>query len=128
MQVWAQWNHPFDMPSAIWGRFLGFSCPEFPLGSVVVSACSLMAARWQVFFSFLSSLRAHGLTHGGLQSPMAVTSLFTDMAENAPSFRGDSDGGGAKATEGYSINHRPAEEGPLGAQEAERLGEGDGAL
>ena len=87
-----------------------------------------MAARWQVFFSFLSSLRAHGLTHGGLQSPMAVTSLFTDMAENAPSFRSDSDGGGAKATEGYSINHRPAEEGPLGAQEAERLGEGDGAL
>ena len=55
---------------------------------------------------------------------MAVTSLFTDMAENAPSFRGDSDGRGAKAREGCSINHSPPEEGPLGAQEAERLGEG----
>ena len=84
MQVWAQWNHPFDMPSAIWGRFLGFSCPEFPLGSVVVSGCSLMAARWQVFFSFLSFLRAHWFTLEGCNQWQLWDLLFTNMVGNIP--------------------------------------------
>ena len=46
-------------------------------GLTVASGYSLLAAGGQVFFSFLSSLRAH---IGGLQSLMTVTFLFTDMA------------------------------------------------
>ena len=49
-----------------------------PLGS----GCSLMAARWQVFFvSFLSSLRAHQLTiSGGCNCLWLWHPLFTGMA------------------------------------------------
>ena len=89
-----------------------------------MSGFGLMAARWQVFFSFLSSLRAHWLTHGGLQSLMAVTSLFTDMAGNTPFFRGDSDGMEAQAREGCSINHRGGITGCPGGREAGRGGQG----
>ena len=48
-------------------------------GCIVESGCSLMAARWQVFFSFLSFFRAHwfgsGWNHWWLWHP-----LFTDMS------------------------------------------------
>ena len=40
-------------------------------GLTTGSGCSLMAARWQVFFSFLSSLRAH-------RSPSAVAAIAED--------------------------------------------------
>ena len=44
-----------------------------------------MAARYsQVFFSFLSNLRAQEFTFGRPESPMTVTSLFADMAGNIP--------------------------------------------
>lgn len=40
-----------------------------------------MAARWQTFFSFLSSLRAYWLHLGGFNYLMTMTSLlFTDIA------------------------------------------------
>ena len=44
------------------------------------SGCSLMAARLQVSFSFLGTLKAQKFTFGGPESLMTVTSLFTDMA------------------------------------------------
>ena len=53
-------------------------------GLTIGSGYSLMAARRPLFFSFLSSLRAHQLTLGGLQWLMTVASLFTDVAGNIP--------------------------------------------
>ena len=44
-----------------------------------------MATRWQIFFSFLSSLRAHQLTfHGGWNCWWLWHPLFTDVAGNIP--------------------------------------------
>ena len=34
----------------------------------------------QVLFSFLNALRAQKITPGGLESPMAMTPVFTDVA------------------------------------------------
>ena len=34
----------------------------------------------QVLFSFLNALRAQKITPGGLESPMAMTLMFTDVA------------------------------------------------
>ena len=53
---------PFICTSAIWGQFryfhvLCFLSSRFSVGR----GCSMMAARWQTFFSFLSSLRAYWL-------------------------------------------------------------------
>ena len=49
---------PLICTSPIWGPIF---CVFTSLGLNVGSGCYLMAARWQVFFSFLSSLRAHKL-------------------------------------------------------------------
>ena len=53
---------PFICSSAIWGQFryshiLCFLSSRFIVGK----GCSVMAARWQTLFSFLSSLRTHWL-------------------------------------------------------------------
>ena len=57
---------PFVCTSALWGQYPVFSHSEFPQDSTWGSSCSLIAARGQVFFSFLSSLGAHQITfHGG---------------------------------------------------------------
>ena len=53
-------------------------------GLTVGSGCSLMAARWQVFSSFLSSLRAHQLAGGGCNRWWLWHPLFTDMAGSIP--------------------------------------------
>ena len=47
--------------SAIWGQYPVFIFSGLTIGS----GCSLMAARWQVFFFFLISLGAHQLTVRG---------------------------------------------------------------
>ena len=52
------------------------------LGLTSGSNLSLMAARYQVFFFFLSSLRGSLALIGGLQSLLTTTCLFTDMAGN----------------------------------------------
>ena len=49
-----------------------------PLGLTLRSDCNLVALRSQVFFPFLSVLRAHQMR--GLVSLMMVTSWVTDMA------------------------------------------------
>ena len=72
---------PLICTSATWGQYPVFSCPELPQGSpqgvAAGSGHHLMAARWQVFFSFLTSLRAHQLNIDWLwlQSLMTVTSF-----------------------------------------------------
>ena len=57
MQECAHWNHSFDV-------HLNYLGPVSYVSSwlTVGSGCSLMAARWQVFFFFLSSLRVHQLS------------------------------------------------------------------
>ena len=80
-RVWAQWNFSSD-------RHLGYlqpvSCVFTSLASLALtigSGCSLMAARWQVFFSFLRSLRAHKLTIDcGHNCQWLWHPLFTDVA------------------------------------------------
>ena len=53
--------------------FFFFFTSWVSLGFTMESACSLMAARLYVFFSFLSTLRAHQLLIEGLQLPMTMT-------------------------------------------------------
>ena len=50
----------------------------------VGSGHSLITAGSQVFFSFLSALRAQEFTFGRSESLVTVTSLFTDVAGNTP--------------------------------------------
>ena len=83
-RVWAQWNFSSD-------RHLGYlrpvSCVFTSLASLVLtigSGCSLMAARWQVFFSFLSFLRAHWFTLEGCNQWQLWDLLFTNMVGNIP--------------------------------------------
>ena len=52
---------PFIVISAIWGQYPVFFTEWTLLGLIVGSGYSLMAARWQLFFSFLSALRTHQL-------------------------------------------------------------------
>ena len=56
-------------------------------GLTVGIGCRLMAAGWQVLFSFLVALRAQKFTIGGPKSLMTVTPLFTDTARNTPFLR-----------------------------------------
>ena len=49
---------------------------------------SLMAARWQLFFSFLGALRAHQLMLEGCNRWWLWHPLFTDMAWNIPFLTG----------------------------------------
>ena len=71
------------------GRHLGYLRPvswDFPsFASLVLtmgSGCSLMAARRQVFFSFLSFLRAHWFTLESCNRWQLWDLLFTNMAGN----------------------------------------------
>ena len=65
---------PFICISAVLGQYpVFFSTPWTPLGFIIGSVSSLMASRSQVFFSFLSALKAHV---GGLPSLMTVTSCL----------------------------------------------------
>ena len=64
-RVWAHWNQSFDMHHSYLGPVSCFFTSWVSLGLTIGSGCSLMAARWQVFFSFLSSLRVHQLTLEG---------------------------------------------------------------
>ena len=76
----ALWGHSFDMHL---NSLRPVSCVFTSRVSSALKAgsgCPLMAARRQVFFSALSSLRAQG---GGLQRRMIVTPLFTAIAENS---------------------------------------------
>ena len=58
--VWADWNHCFDVHLSYLGPVsCVFTC-WVPSGLTVGSGCSLMAARWLVFFSFQSFLRFTG--------------------------------------------------------------------
>ena len=52
---------PWICTSVICGHYSVFTSWASPMGN----GCSLMVARWQVFFSFLSSRRAHRLTLEG---------------------------------------------------------------
>ena len=70
---------PFIHISAIWGPI---SCIFYTMSSSVLtigSGCSL-----QVLFSFLGALRAQKFTFGRPESPITVTSLFTDTAGKTP--------------------------------------------
>ena len=78
---WAQWNHSFAMHLSYLGPVSGVFTSWVSLGLTVWSGCSLIAARWQVFFSFLSFLWAHWLTWR-LQLLRIVTFFVTDMAGN----------------------------------------------
>ena len=66
--------------SAIWGQYPVFIFSGLTIGS----GCSLMAARWQVFFSFLSFLRAHWFTLEGCNQWQLWDLLFTNMVGNIP--------------------------------------------
>ena len=57
-------------------------------GLTVGSSCSPIAARWQVFVSFLSALKAHQLALEGCSWGWLDTSLFIDMAGNIPLIKG----------------------------------------
>ena len=52
---------PFTCISVIWGQYPMFFSSWAPLELTIGSGGSLMVARSQVFFSFLSALRAHQL-------------------------------------------------------------------
>ena len=79
-RIWAHRNSFFHMRLS---ASIPFLHPELSfLGLTIGSGYSLVAGWWPVFFSFLSSLRAHQLTLGRLQTLMTVTSSFTDMAGN----------------------------------------------
>ena len=56
-RVWTE-TIPLIRTSAIWGQYCLFFTSWTSLGLTAESGCILMAARWQVFFSFPSSLRA----------------------------------------------------------------------
>ena len=49
-RVWAHWNHSLTCTSAIWGQYPLFFTSKFSSGLLVENDCSLMAARWQLFF------------------------------------------------------------------------------
>ena len=57
-------------------------------GLTIGSGYSLMAARSQVFFFFLSALRTQEFTFEGLEFLITVISLFTDMAGNTLFLKG----------------------------------------
>ena len=76
---------PLMCISAVWGQYSVFWHPECPQELTVSRGCSLTAARWHVFFCFLSSLRAHQFTVGsGCNLRWWCHSLFTDIAGNIP--------------------------------------------
>ena len=83
-RVGAHWNHSFDMHLSYLGPvswvFTSWVSSGFTLGS----GCSLMAARWQVLFCFLSSLRAPPLTLGNGCNHRLWQPLFTDTEKNRP--------------------------------------------
>ena len=74
--VWAYWNLSFNIHVSYLGPI---SC-VFPSwvssGLIVGSSCSLMTARWQVFFSFLNYPRVHQLT-----SSLPAVAAITDDSE-----------------------------------------------
>ena len=57
-RVWAHWNHSLDMQLSYLGPVSCILISWVSSGLTIGSGCSLMAARWQIFFSFLSFLRA----------------------------------------------------------------------
>ena len=83
VRAWAHWYHCFHKHLSYLGQCPVLFISWAPLGLTIGSGCSLMAARWQVFFSFLCALRAHQLLLR-VQSLMTVTSLFTHMAYKTP--------------------------------------------
>ena len=70
------WNYSFDMHLRYVGPVFHIFTSCISSGLYIGHGCILMAARWQVVFSFLSFLRTHWL-----QSLITLTSLFTDMQE-----------------------------------------------
>ena len=68
------------MPFDIHSTYLGPVSYIFPSwvssGLIVRSGYSLMTARWQVFFSFLNSLRAHQLTLASIYDDGGILSLL----------------------------------------------------
>ena len=65
-RVWAHWNHSFDLHFSYLGPVSWVFTSWVSSGLTVGSGYRLMAARCQVCFSCLSSLRAHKLSiHGG---------------------------------------------------------------
>ena len=75
---------PLIFTAVIWGLVPDIFKSRVSSGLTLGSGYSLMAARRQILFSFLSVLRTHGLrledcSHWRLRHP-----LFTDMAGNAP--------------------------------------------
>ena len=66
---WAHWNHAFDLHLSYLGTVsCNFTSWAFS-GLTIGCGFSLMAARWQVFLSILSFLRAH------LGEPQSLTSI-----------------------------------------------------
>ena len=65
-KIWAHKNDSFDMLLSYLGPASSILTASVSPGFAVRSGCSLVAARWQVFFvSFLSSFRANQLSLGG---------------------------------------------------------------
>ena len=60
-RLWAHWNHSFDMHLTYLGPISSVFISWVSTGLTTGSGYSLMATRWQVFFSFLSFLRADQL-------------------------------------------------------------------
>ena len=73
-------------PQLSWASTLHFSHPLLPWDSPQWVAAVLMAARSQVFFSFLNALGVRELTFVGLESLITVASLFIDITRNTPIF------------------------------------------
>ena len=86
MQVSGPTNQSFHSISAIWGQDPAFFMSWVPQCSQWGVAAVLMAARSQVFFSFLNALGVRELTFVGLESLITVASLFIDITRNTPIF------------------------------------------
>ena len=83
-RLWVHWNHCFDMHLSYLGPVSCIFTSWVSSGLTTGSGCSLMAARWQVFFSDLSFLRAHQLTLEGCNRWWLWRHLFIDMTGNIP--------------------------------------------
>ena len=84
-RVWAHWNHSFDRHLSSLGPISHVVTSWVSSGLPVGNGCSLMAARWQVFFpSWVSSGVASSMSGSGCNCWWLWHPLFTDVAGNIP--------------------------------------------
>ena len=72
--IWALWNNSFVMHHSYLGPVSSIFTSWVSSGLTTRNGCSLMAARWQVVFSFMSFLRVQWLTLQGCNSQWVILS------------------------------------------------------